>query len=52
MSLKEILSLPMYPELKKDQIQYIQVLDGLKDAEEGKFLTTEKLLKRVEQWAK
>lgn len=29
-----------------------QVLDGLKDAEEGKLLTTEELLKRVEEWAK
>jgi predicted transcriptional regulator len=29
-----------------------QVLEGLKDAEEGKLITTEELLKRVEQWAK
>ena len=29
-----------------------QVLDGLKDAEEGKFLTTEELLQRVGQWAR
>lgn len=29
-----------------------QVLDGLKDAEEGRLLTTEELLKRVDQWAK
>ena len=29
-----------------------QVLDGLKDAEEGRLLTTEQLLKRVEQWEK
>lgn len=29
-----------------------QVLEGLKDAEEGKLLTTEELLKRVDQWAK
>ena len=29
-----------------------QVLDGLKDAEEGKLLTTEELLKRVEEWAR
>ena len=29
-----------------------QVLEGLKDAEEGKLLTTEELLNRVEQWAK
>ena len=29
-----------------------QVLDGLKDAEEGRLLTTEQFLKRVEQWEK
>ncbi len=29
-----------------------QVLDGLKDAEAGRLVTTEELLKRVEQWAK
>lgn len=29
-----------------------QVLDGLKDAESGRLLTTEELLNRVEQWAK
>ncbi len=29
-----------------------QVLEGLKDAETGRLLTTEELLKRVEQWAK
>lgn len=29
-----------------------QVLEGLKDAEEGKLLTTEELLNQVEQWAK
>ncbi len=29
-----------------------QVLEGLKDAEDGRLLTTEELLKRVEQWAK
>jgi len=29
-----------------------QVMEGLKDAEEGRVLTTEELLKRVEQWAK
>jgi predicted transcriptional regulator len=35
------------------EINFIaQVLDGLKDAEEGKLLTTEELLKRIEQWAK
>ena len=29
-----------------------QVLEGLRDAEAGKLLTTEELLNRVEQWAK
>lgn len=29
-----------------------QVYEGLKDAEEGKLITTEELLKRVDQWAK
>ena len=29
-----------------------QVLDGLKDAEERKLLSTEELLARVKQWAK
>jgi predicted transcriptional regulator len=29
-----------------------QVLEGLKDAEEGKLLTTEELLTKVEQWGK
>jgi len=29
-----------------------QVVEGLKDAEEGKLLTAEELRKRVEQWAK
>ena len=29
-----------------------QVLDGLKDAEEGRVLTTEELLGRVEKWGK
>jgi predicted transcriptional regulator len=29
-----------------------QVYEGLKDAEEGKLITTEELLKRIEQWAK
>jgi hypothetical protein len=29
-----------------------QILDGLKDAESGKLLTTGELLTRVEQWAK
>ncbi|OGL40445.1 MAG: hypothetical protein A2042_00595 [Candidatus Schekmanbacteria bacterium GWA2_38_11] len=29
-----------------------QVLEGLKDAEEGKLITTEDLLNRVEEWAK
>ncbi|MBU4319805.1 MAG: hypothetical protein KJ739_01770 [Nitrospinae bacterium] len=35
------------------EINFIaQVLDGIKDANEGKLLTTEELLGRVEQWAK
>lgn len=29
-----------------------QVFEGLKDAEEGRLLTTEELLNRVEQWGK
>ncbi|MDT8317877.1 MAG: hypothetical protein RQ824_07810 [bacterium] len=29
-----------------------QVLEGLKDAEEGRILTTEELLDRVEKWGK
>ncbi len=29
-----------------------QVLEGLKDAEEGNVITTEQLLKRVDEWAK
>ena len=29
-----------------------QVFDGLKDAKDGKLLTTEELLTRVEQWVK
>ena len=29
-----------------------QVLEGLKDAEEGRVLSTEELLNRVKQWAK
>ena len=29
-----------------------QVLEGLKDAEDGRLLTTEELLNRVEQWGK
>jgi predicted transcriptional regulator len=29
-----------------------QVLEGVKDAEEGKLITTEELLARVEKWAK
>lgn len=29
-----------------------QVLEGLRDAENGNFLTTEELLNRVEQWEK
>ena len=29
-----------------------QVLEGLKDADEGRVISTEDLLKRVDQWAK
>jgi len=29
-----------------------QVYEGLKDAEAGKLITTEKLLERVDQWAR
>ena len=29
-----------------------QVLEGVKDAEEGRLITTEELLARVEKWAK
>ncbi|MGD2088918.1 MAG: hypothetical protein PVH61_22260 [Candidatus Aminicenantes bacterium] len=29
-----------------------QVYEGLKDAEEGKLITTEELLKRIDRWAK
>jgi predicted transcriptional regulator len=29
-----------------------QALEGLKDAEGGRLMTTEELLNRVEQWAK
>lgn len=29
-----------------------QVLEGLKDAEDGKVLTTDELLNKVKQWAK
>ncbi len=29
-----------------------QVLDGFKDAESGKLLSAEELLKRVDEWAK
>ncbi len=28
-----------------------QVFEGLKDAEEGRLVTTEELLERVDQWA-
>lgn len=35
------------------EIDYVaQVLEGLKDAESGRLLTTEELLKRVEEWAR
>jgi predicted transcriptional regulator len=44
-------------ECSVDDIMYeinliAQVLDGLKDAEDGKILTTEELLGRVDKWAK
>lgn len=44
-------------ECSVDDIMYeinliAQVLDGLKDAEDGKLLTTEELLGRVDKWAK
>ena len=40
-----------------DDIMYVinfvaQVYEGLKDADEGKLITTEELLKRVDRWAK
>ena len=35
------------------EIHFIaQVLEGLKDAEEGRVITTEELLERVDSWAK
>ena len=35
------------------EINFIaQVLEGLKDAEDGKLLSTEELLARVEKWGK
>jgi len=35
------------------EINFIaQVYEGLKDADEGKLITTEELLKRVDRWAK
>ena len=35
------------------EINFIaQVIEGLKDAEQGKLITTEELLKRVEKWGK
>jgi predicted transcriptional regulator len=29
-----------------------QVLEGLKDADEGRLISTEELLARIEKWAK
>jgi predicted transcriptional regulator len=29
-----------------------QVLEGLKDSEEGRLISTEELLKRVKEWSK
>ncbi len=42
-------------ECKLEDIMYelnlvSQVLEGLKDAEDGRLISTEELLKRVEQW--
>ena len=42
-------------ECKLEDIMYeinfvSQVLEGLNDAEEGRLISTEELLKRVEQW--
>ena len=35
------------------QIYFVsQVFEGLKDAEEGRIITSEELLKRIEQWSK
>lgn len=35
------------------EINFIaQVFEGLKDAEDGRLLTTEEILGRVEQWAR
>lgn len=36
-----------------NQVNFVaQVLEGLKDAEENKLLTTEELLSRVDEWGK
>ena len=35
------------------EIHFIsQVIEGLKDAEEGRVITTQELLKRVDSWAR
>jgi len=35
------------------QIDFVaQVLKGLQDAENGKFISTEELLKKVDKWSK
>ncbi len=54
-AIKTIEQLP--EECSLDDIMYeinfvAQVLDGLKDAENGRLLTTEQLLDRVEKWVK
>jgi len=54
-SIETIKRLP--EECTVDDIMYeinfvAQVYEGLKDAEEGKVITTEEVLKRVEEWAK
>ena len=53
-AIKTIEQLP--EECSLDDIMYeinfvAQVLEGLKDAEKGRLLTTEELLERVEKWA-
>ncbi len=54
-TIKTIEQLP--EECSLDDIMYeinfvAQVLDGLKYAENGRLLTTEELLERVEKWSK
>lgn len=54
-SIETIKRLP--DECSVDDIMYeinfvAQVYEGLKDAKEGKLITTEELLKRIDRWAK